>query len=61
MNNDKYRAALGGLVKLWLPVVVLSGLWTPSVELVAALQLALIATIDAIFLAFPSTPTEPVP
>lgn len=55
MNNDKFRAALGGLVKLWLPVVVLAGIWTPSIELVAALQLALIATIDTAFLVFPSS------
>ena len=54
MNNDQVRAGLGALVKLWLPVVVLMGLWTPEPEVVAGLQLALIATIDVIFLAIPA-------
>ena len=56
MNNDQVRAGLGALIKLWLPVVVLMKLWTPDVEVVAGLQLALIGTIDFIFLLFPSKP-----
>ena len=57
MNNDSVRAGLGALVKLWLPVVVLTKLWTPDIEVVAGLQLALIGTIDFLFLLVPSKPT----
>ena len=61
MNTDKVRAALGALVKLWLPVIVLSGVWSPSIEMVAGLQLALIATIDTLFLLVPSSDTMSKP
>lgn len=57
MNNDKIRAALGGLIKLWLPVFVLMGIWKPEPEVIAGLQLALIGSIDFVFLLFPSSPT----
>jgi hypothetical protein len=56
MYSDKTRAALGALVKLWLPVVVLAGLWSPSLELLAGLELALIGSIDFLFLQVPAQP-----
>jgi hypothetical protein len=54
MLNDKVRAGLGALIKLWLPVIVLTGLWTPDAEVIAGLELAMIGTIDFLFLLVPS-------
>lgn len=54
MLNDKVRAGLGALIKLWLPVFVLTGIWDPGTEALAALELALIGTVDFAYLVVPS-------
>lgn len=58
-QNDKVRAGVGGLIKLWFPVLVVAGVVTPDAEQQAILQLALIGTVDFIWLLSPSvSPNE---